>query len=86
MRDFSISLAALYNANCSEGPERLLFAINPNLHDVTLNLGQSVASLGHWRQLANEERFYFPGHGSLTPVTAGLVMAPLSCGLWICET
>jgi hypothetical protein len=64
---------------------RLLFAINPTVQDAIVAVGQPVADLGHWRQLADHERFYFPGHGSLCPVEANLALPPLSCGLWLCE-
>jgi pullulanase len=78
-------LGALYNADRSDGSARLLFAINPGLHDANLSVGQEVAGLGHWRQLADHERFYFPGHSALRPVEANLLLPPLSCGLWMCE-
>jgi pullulanase/glycogen debranching enzyme len=81
----SAPLAALYNADRSDGPVRLLFAINPTLGDATIAVGKAVADLGHWRQLADHERFYVPGHGSLRPVEANLILPPLSCGLWMCE-
>ena len=81
----SAPLAALYNADRSDGMARLLFAINPTLQDAIVAVGQPVADLGHWRQLADHERFYFPGHGSLCPVEANLALPPLSCGLWLCE-
>jgi pullulanase/glycogen debranching enzyme len=81
----SAPLAVLYNADGSDGHERLLFAVNPTLQDASLAVGKVVADVGHWRQLADHERFYFPGHGSLCPVEANLFLPPLSCGLWICE-
>jgi pullulanase/glycogen debranching enzyme len=81
----SAPLAVLYNADHSDGLARLLFAINPTFQDANIAVGQAVADLGHWRQLADHERFYFPGQGSLCPVEANLVLPPLSCGLWMCE-
>lgn len=85
----SAALAALYNADLSQGRVRLLFAVNPTLNDVTLPLGDeiahaSAAGLAPWDQLADHERFYFSdAHGAKMPVESQLWMPPLSCGLWI---
>jgi hypothetical protein len=85
----SPALAALYNADFSQGPDRLLFAVNPTMNDIVIPIGEEIASgegSGHapWDQLADHERFYFSdAHGAKMPVDAQLWMPPLSCGLWV---
>lgn len=79
--------AVLYNADQSQGPGQLLFAINNTLHDVTIILGGGIAS-PDWRQLADHERFFSEaGQGAARqPVEAELFVPALSCGLWARET
>jgi hypothetical protein len=90
----SPALAAVYNADFSQGPARLLFAVNPTLNDITLPLGEEIAGAAGggggagahapWDQLADHERFYFSdAHGAKMPVEAQMWMPPLSCGLWL---
>jgi pullulanase/glycogen debranching enzyme len=80
------ALAVVVNADRSQGPVRLLFAINPTPGDVTIPIGASVAgpAAGGWDLLADEERFYFSGsrHAS-RPVEPQLWLPALGCGLWI---
>ena len=77
--------AALYNADRSLGPARLLFAINPTLGDITIPLGDEIAA-GGWRQHADHERFYSAAwHGAHAPVEAELFVPALGCGLWVSE-
>lgn len=76
--------ALLYNADRSQGANRLLFAVNPALSDASIPLGEKVAGAGKWRQLADQERFY-SGHGASLPVEAELFVPALGCGLWIEE-
>ncbi|MBI5383025.1 MAG: glycoside hydrolase family 1 [Opitutae bacterium] len=79
----STALALLYNADRSQGPEHLLFAVNPTLQEVTLPLDAPTAGRS-WRQIADHERFFPDGmHGVPQPVEAELFLAPLSCALWI---
>ncbi len=80
----SIATAVLYNADHSQGPARLLFAINPTLDDVTIPLGQ-VLPASSWRQLADHEHFFGPRHGVTQPVEPELFVPALGCGLWVCE-
>jgi pullulanase len=78
-------LAAIYNADFSQGSVRLLFAINPTLGDAIIPIGEDVAAAqpGKWEQLADQERFLFPGgHGATLPVESELFLPPLGCGLW----
>jgi pullulanase/glycogen debranching enzyme len=81
----SPALAAVYNADRSQGIERLLFAVNPTLREVTIPLGAALAGPAHtWDQLADQDRFYLSGrHGAQAPVEAELYLPPLGCGLWV---
>ena len=77
----STAAAALYNADGSQGPQRLLFAVNPTLEDVEIPLGD-IADAG-WRQLADHERFFAAeDHEPTLPVEAALFVPALGCGLW----
>lgn len=74
--------AVIFNADLSQGPERLLLAVNPTFGDVSIPLGE----LGRlpWRQLADRERFLPPGRDAgAQRVTADLFVPTLSCGLWV---
>ena len=84
----SPALVAVYNADLSQGPVRLLFAVNPSMADVTIPLGEQIAG-SHpekWDMLADHERFYFSdAHGASRPVEAQLWTPALSCALWVSE-
>jgi pullulanase/glycogen debranching enzyme len=82
----STAAATLYNADCGQGPRRLLFAINPTDHDATLPLPSDIVSLP-WVQRADQDQFYGP-HAAAHPYpapTAPLFLPPLSCVLWETE-
>ena len=84
----SAALAAVYNADFSQGRSRLLFAVNPTLADVTIAIGESIAGppAEGWDMLADHDRFYFSdAHGASKPVEAQLWVPALSCGLWVSE-
>jgi len=82
----SPALAAVYNADQSQGVARLLFAINPTNSDVAVPIDSAIAQC-HWRQLANHERFFSPnGPGVTEPVETELFVPALGCGLWICDS
>ena len=84
----SPALAVIYNADFSQGPARLLFAVNPIPSDVTIAIGEEIAGAasGGWDQLADHERFYFSdAHGAAMPVEPELFLPGLSCGLWLNE-
>jgi pullulanase/glycogen debranching enzyme len=84
----SSAIAVIYNADQSQGPERLLFAINPTASDVTIAVGEAVAGAasGAWEQLADHERFFSTdGHGATEPVEADLFVQALGCGLWLSD-
>ena len=79
----STALALLYNADRSQGPEHLLFAVNPTLQDVTIPLDAETVARP-WRQVADHERFFADGmHGMSQPVEPELFLPALGCGLWI---
>jgi hypothetical protein len=81
----SNAAAVIYNADRSLGPLRLLFAVNPTLNDVTIPLGEAVASAA-WRHCADHERFFGDGSNEpAQPVEAQLFLPALGCGLWITE-
>jgi hypothetical protein len=77
----------VYNADGSQGPVRLLFAVNPTLADITLPLGDALARRpGGWEMLADHDRFYLSDkHGARKPVESALWLPALSCGLWVNE-
>lgn len=80
----STAAAVVYNADHSQGPRRLLFAVNPTLRDVDIPVGD-VAGAG-WRQLADHERFLgADGHEPGRPVEGSLFVPALGCGLWTAE-
>ncbi|MDR1011179.1 MAG: glycoside hydrolase family 1, partial [Opitutaceae bacterium] len=61
----STAAATLYNADCEQGPRRLLFAINPTDHDATLPLPPDIVTLP-WVQRADQDQFYGP-HAAAHP-------------------
>jgi hypothetical protein len=76
-------LAMLYNADRSQGRDRLLFALNPTLEEVVLPLGAAAVDFGPWTQLADQDRFFHAGsRGARRPVAAELRLPPLGCALW----
>jgi pullulanase len=82
----SPALAALYNADRSQGPARLLFAVNPTGGDLTIPIGEEIAGAdpAAWDMLADQDRFYFSdAHGAKKPVEAQLWVPALSCALWV---
>jgi pullulanase/glycogen debranching enzyme len=81
------ALAAVYNADFSQGRVRLLFAINPTFADVTIPIGEEFAGeAGSWDSLADHERFYWSDvHGAVLRVEPELFLPPLGCGLWVSE-
>ncbi len=74
--------AVLYNADRSQGPLQLLFAVNPTLADARIPLGPELPVANRWRQLADHERF-FAGRGQRQPVESELFLPALGCALWL---
>lgn len=78
----SPAFAVIYNADRSQGAQRLLFAVNPTLGDVTLRLPDQVTGFA-WHQLADHELFRAAAPGPSQPVESELVLPALGCGLWV---
>ena len=75
--------AVLYNADHSQGPHQMLFAINPTIYDVTIPIGDEIAS-DDWRQIADQERFFSTFHsGGGRRVEGNLYVPALGLGLWL---
>jgi pullulanase len=76
------ALAALFNADHSHGPYRLLFAVNPHHETVHIRLEELRSS--QRRQLADHERFDESGLACalLAYAHGRLELPPLTCGLW----
>ena len=83
----SPALAAVYNADRSQGRVRLLFAVNPTSTDLTIAIDEEVAArpdAAPWEMLADQDRFYFSdAHGAKEPVEPQLWVPAMSCGLWV---
>jgi len=78
------ALALLYNADGSQGRQRLLFAVNPHVDDATVPLGEWAGL--KWRLIADHERFYLNGRGAPPwPVEEELFIPALGCALWAAE-
>lgn len=79
----SPAVAVIYNADLSQGPERLLLALNPGLHDAHIPLG-AIADLD-WHQVADHEHFLHEATGRRGQcVEVELFVPALGCGLWQC--
>jgi pullulanase/glycogen debranching enzyme len=79
----STAAVTLYNADRSQGRERLLFAVNPTLEEAVVTLNDDVAD-SRWTQRADQEHFFTnrPAE-TMQPVEKDLFIPPLSCALWI---
>jgi pullulanase/glycogen debranching enzyme len=76
--------AVVYNADLSQGTERLLFAINPTLADVTIRIDAWAEQ--PWSQVADQERFLPAGRpAGAQRVTRDLFVPALGCGLWLAK-
>lgn len=75
------ALVCIYNADRSRGPERLLFAVNPDLSPRLCFLGEWK---GEWTQLADRDRFWGLDPAPLRNDLSGeIALPPLGCGLWV---
>lgn len=80
----SPSLVLLYNADGSQGPTRLLFAVNATGTDALVDLDEATAALP-WFQVADQERFYAENFRGLSrQVERQLLLPAMSCALWQC--
>lgn len=75
------SLALVYNADGSNGAQKLLFAVNPQPEDVTIPLGEWAAH--DWRLVADHARFYDRRTAPSGTVEPELFVPALGCGLWV---
>jgi hypothetical protein len=75
-------LVAIYNADGSQGAQRLLFAVNPHTDDTTEPIGD--LALWDWQLLADHECFYGEGASpGLRVQPEGVFIPGLGCSLWI---
>ena len=76
------AVAVVLNADGSQGPLRLLFAVNPHGEDLVIP-GDDLPVVV-WRRIADAERFFAsvdaPEPGVLNN---GIHLPPLGCGLWV---
>jgi pullulanase len=77
------ALAALYNADGSAGPFRLLFAVNPSTVEATIPLGAAAALT--WRPVADHEQFFPDGGQDEVTLGPELTVPGLGCALWLTE-
>jgi pullulanase len=75
------SLALVYNADGSNGAQKLLFAVNPQQDDVAIALGEWATH--DWRLVADHARFYDRRSAPPAAVEAELFVPALGCGLWV---
>ncbi|MEJ1974638.1 MAG: alpha-amylase family glycosyl hydrolase [Lacunisphaera sp.] len=81
-RDGHPGLVAIYNADGSQGAERLLFAVNPHTDDTLAPIGEYA--LWDWQLLADQECFYADGASPGVRIEPEGVFVPgLGCSLWI---
>jgi len=78
----SMAVAVLFNADKSQGSERLLLAINPQLEDVEVEVDVK-ATAGSWVRVADQERFTHGDEARLAVTLSDPLWLPaLGCGLW----
>jgi pullulanase len=77
------AVGMVYNADCSLGEERLIFAVNPHSKTTTLKFGGLRSD--QLRQVADHERVHSEGLPSAPFLLHGesIELPPMSCGLWI---
>ncbi len=82
-RDEDAALAALFNADHRNGDGRLLFAVNPHLHRVSIDLPD--LPVAGFTQVADAERFVERGLRSalFSWCNGSLTLPPMQCGLWV---
>jgi hypothetical protein len=73
----------IYNADGSQGTQRLMLAINPHIDDVTIAIGEHSGEA--WELLADHECFYAESRPEPALQTLEGVFIPgLGCSLWVC--
>jgi pullulanase len=79
------ALVLVYNADGSEGPEQLMFAVNPLTEDVVVPIGTMAAH--NWRLVADHECFYLQQAPPPDAVAGPDLFIPaLGCALWVAES
>jgi pullulanase/glycogen debranching enzyme len=77
-------LVTIYNADGSQGKERLMFAVNPHTDGISIPIGDFAG--WKWELLADHECFYKSGRQPLgQAVTPELFIPALGCSLWRAE-
>lgn len=76
------TLVLAYNADGSEGRQRLLLAVNPTFEDVAVPIDLGLGGLG-WRLVADHDRFYPAGTAPAAPVGPEVFVPALGCALWM---
>ncbi len=72
----------IYNADGSQGTQRLMFAVNPHTDDTTEPIGEYA--IWDWQLLADHECFYAEGTSpGLRVQPEGVFIPGLGCSLWI---
>ncbi len=75
------ALVLVYNADGSQGPGRLMFAVNPTGEDVTIAIGDFADSA--WELVADHECFYLAGgRPPGRAVTREVFIPGGTCSLW----
>ncbi|HWA28200.1 MAG TPA: alpha-amylase family glycosyl hydrolase [Lacunisphaera sp.] len=76
------AMVAIYNADGSQGTQRLMFAVNPHVDDTTIPIGDQLGR--PWELLADHECFYGDSRPAPVLLSSGGVFIPgLGCSLWI---
>jgi len=74
--------AVVFNADGSQGPLRMLFAMNPHTEEVVIPGDDFPITV--WQQVADNERFLPTGEaGEPGVLNNGIRLPALGCGLWI---
>ena len=77
-------LVTIYNADGSQGKERLMFAVNPHTDGISIPIEDFAG--WKWELLADHECFYTSGRQPLgQAVTPELFIPALGCSLWRTE-
>jgi len=78
------ALVLVYNADGSQGSQRLMFAVNPTREDARVEIGDLADR--PWTLVADQECFYAAGgHPPGYAVTPDLFIPAQGCSLWIAE-
>jgi pullulanase/glycogen debranching enzyme len=81
--DDQSSAALLFNADQSQGPRQILFAINPHSEEVMFQV--DGLPIGRWREIADRDSLDLDGIASdrFADRDQQIEMGPMDCGVWI---